>query len=113
MNEATYTVLRRTKYPRGTLYTVFADDAEGYADFVEAAEAGRGYGENALPGSKVDVADLKTVYRLRNDGTWEEYQSYGTVDAASETAAETALLNDLLGSDEVESDTTETEAGSV
>ena len=75
---------------RASLYRVFADNPQGLADFV-------GDYDDILPGSTVDVDDLKTVYRLRNDGEWVAYRYYGT-DAGGLEAAETAAAESILDS---------------
>ena len=41
----------------------------------------------------MDVADLRKVMRLRNDGYWEEFRAYGT--QGGDSAAETALIESI------------------
>ena len=70
MSTPTFTILSHEKKPDGVLYEVFADTVVGFADFIDL------HGTTAVPGSTVDIADVKGVFRLRHDGDWEDYQNY-------------------------------------
>lgn len=97
MYEYKFTVLNRLNVEHGVVFTVFTDNTEGFAAFVEKHK------DAMEPGSIVDVADLKAKFRLRHDGEWELLESYGG-DAAEVVAAieeETLqLLDELLGEEE-------------
>lgn len=100
MNQ-TFTILKQDQRGINAIFDVLADGPAGFEDFADT------YGHRALPGSTVDIADFRTVLRLRNDGTWEEYRSYATeaeaaeIEAKADAAAE-AILDDLLPEDESE-----------
>ena len=82
---------------KGFIYEVFVDDMAGFDEFTFDQA------ENILPGSIVDIADLKRVFRLRNDREWEEYQNYsGSSESAAEEEAVVALiLDDLVSDDDI------------
>ena len=106
MSRPTFTIQSRDKRTNGAIFEVLVDNAVGFDDFILE------YGEEILPGSKVDFADYRKVFRLRNDGSWEEYSSYlaeGTDAEAAEEAAVASVLDDLIPDDYVEDDTTEEE----
>lgn len=92
MSRPTFTVQRRDKRAGGSIFEVLTDTVVGFDDFV------RINGGEILPGSTVDFADYRKVYRLRNDGEWEEYQSYVSEDMSEEeaAAAEEAMIADIL-----------------
>lgn len=95
MSKNTYTVLSRDRRADGSVYEILADDLDGFdAFFADAAG-------DALPGSTVDVADLRKVMRLRNDGYWEEFRAYGTQggDSAAETARIESIADELVPDD--------------
>ena len=107
MSRPTFTVQSRDKRTNGSIFSVLADNAAGFDDFILE------YGEEILPGSKVDFADYRKVFRLRNDGSWEEYSSYlaeGTDAEAAEEAAVASVLDDLIPDSYIEDETT-TEEG--
>ena len=93
MSTTTFTVLSHQKKPNGVLYEIFADNVSGFADFVDL------HGDTAVPGTTVDIADVKKVFRLRHDGDWEEYESYAASEeeaAALEEAALEEILDELI-----------------
>jgi len=95
-----YNILRRQQTFGGWKYEVFADSAVGLANFcADYAD------EEIAPGSEVDIADLKTVMRLRNDGEWESRSYYGTGEApAAEEITNTIaeqVLNDLVSDEDI------------
>lgn len=97
MNENAYSILRQDRRMKGFIYEVFVDDMAGFDEFTfEQAN-------NILPGSTVDIADLKRVFRLRNDRAWEEYKNYSDSDdpAAEEEAAVASVLDDLISDDDI------------
>ncbi|MBQ3256451.1 MAG: hypothetical protein IJA67_03450 [Oscillospiraceae bacterium] len=111
MSRPTYTVLEKDDRGKRAIYKVLADNAQGFDDFISSTSG-------ILPGSTVDIADYKTVFRLRNDGAWEELESYadGESDAAAQEAAVAEILDGLISDDEiadmvVEEDTTTTGEG--
>ena len=107
MSRPTFTVQNRDKRADGSIFEVLVDNAAGFDDFILE------YGEEILPGSKVDFADYRKVFRLRNDGSWEEYSSYlaeGTDAEAAEAAAVASVLDDLIPDSYIE-DETNTEEG--
>lgn len=110
MSRPTFTIQSRDKRTNGSIFEVLADSAVGFDDFILE------YGEEILPGSKVDFADYRRVFRLRNDGSWEEYSSYlaeGTDAEAVEQAAVADILDDLIPDDYIEEDTTTEEGEST
>lgn len=78
------------------LCEVFADTVSGMDAFIQARP-------NLLPGSTVDIADLKTVFRLRNDGSWEEYRNYSGVEPTEEAQAEAVamVLDDIISDEDI------------
>ena len=103
MSKNTYTVLSRDRRADGSIYEILADDLDGFdAFFADAAG-------DALPGSTVDIADLHKVMRLRNDGYWEEFRTYGTQggDSAAETALIESIADELVPDDYVVTDESE------
>ena len=101
MSTTTFTVLSHQKKPNGVLYEIFADNVNGFADFAEL------HGDTAVPGSTVDIADLKAVFRLRHDGDWEEYESYAASEeeaAALEEAALETILDELIPDEMIETE---------
>ena len=108
MSRPTFTIQNRDKRTNGIIFEVLVDNAAGFDDFIME------YGEEILPGSKVDFADYRKVFRLRNDGSWEEYSSYlaeGTDPEASEAAAVAAVLDDLVPDSYIGDKTDDTEEG--
>ena len=97
MNENAYSILRQDRRMKGFIYEVFVDDMAGFDEFTTEQA------ENILPGSTVDIADFKRVFRLRNDGEWEEYKNYSNSDdpAAEEEAAVASILDDLVSDEEI------------
>lgn len=102
-NQVTFTVLRRENVEHGVVFTVFADNAEGFSAFLAK------HLDAAVPGTTVDIADLRTVFRLRHDGNWEVLRSYADSEdeetAAAIDAATEQLLDELLGEEEEEAST--------
>ena len=97
MNENAYTILRQDRRMKGFIYEVFVDDMAGFDEFTfEQAN-------NILPGSTVDIADLKRVFRLRNDGEWEEYKNYSNSNdpTAEEEAIVASILDELVSDEEI------------
>lgn len=97
MSKQKFTVLKRTNVEHGVVFKVFTDNAEGFAAFVEK------HIDAAEPGTTVDVADLKTVFRLRHDGGWEALNSYGGADAETQQIIDNStemLLDSILGEEE-------------
>ena len=95
-----YNILSRHQTYGGWKYEVFADSAVGFGNFcADYAD------EEIAPGSEVDIADLKTVLRLRNDGEWESRSYYGTGEApAAEEITNTIaeqVLNDLVSDEDI------------
>ena len=92
MSKQTYTILERKNVEHGVVFTVFADNAEGFAAFAAK------HLDAAQPGTKVDIADAKCCYRMRNDGTWEILMSYASDISEGKAMAEADLeeLNDAL-----------------
>lgn len=103
MSKNTYTVLSRDRRADGSVYEILADDLDGFDTFFADAAG------DALPGSTVDVADLRKVMRLRNDGYWEEFRAYGKEggDSAAETALVESIVNELVPDDYVGTDESE------
>lgn len=103
MSKNTYTVLSRDRRADGSVYEILADDLDGFDTFFADAAG------DALPGSTVDVADLRKVMRLRNDGYWEEFRAYGKEgsDSAAETALVESIVNELVPDDYVGTDASE------
>lgn len=103
MSKNTYTVLSRNRRADGSVYEILADDLDGFDTFFADAAG------DALPGSTVDVADLRKVMRLRNDGYWEEFRAYGKEggDSAAETALVESIVNELVPDDYVGTDESE------
>ena len=66
-----YTILSKDSTHKGLLLEALCDDAAGF----ETLKAD--YPGQLSPGSTVDVAGEKTVYRLLNSGEWGTYKSYG------------------------------------
>lgn len=94
-----YTILRLDRRINGAIYHVLADDQTGFDKFIID------HGEKVLPGSTIDVADYKTVFRMRNDKTWENYRSYAADDeeqATIEEAAVAALMDELIPDEDIE-----------
>ena len=87
MSRPTYTVLAKDDRGKRAIYKVLADNAQGFDDFISSTSG-------ILPGSTVDIADYKTVFRLRNDGAWEELESYA--DGETDAAAQEAMVADIL-----------------
>lgn len=102
MSRPTFTVQRRDKRAGGSIFEVLADAVVGFDDFIRINSG------EILPGSTVDFADYRKVYRLRNDGIWEEYQSYAPEDmteedaAAAEEAMIAAILDGLIPDDAID-----------
>lgn len=97
MSKQKFTVLKRTNVEHGVVFKVFTDNAEGFAAFVEK------HIDAAEPGTTVDVADLKTVFRLRHDGGWEALSSYGGADEETQQIIDNStemLLDSILGEEE-------------
>lgn len=84
MSRPTYTVLAKDDRGKRAIYKVLADNVAGVRDFVVNTSG-------ILPGSTVDVADLQAVFRLRNDGKWEQFKSY-----AEELAVAVAVQGPLV-----------------
>lgn len=104
MKSGTYTIQRFDRRLNGTIYEVFADNLTGFDDFVAK------YGDTALPGTVIDIADYKAKYRLRNDGNWERFASYAANEeeaAALEEAAAEEILNELIPDDLIDGQDTE------
>lgn len=103
MSKNTYTVLSRDRRADGSVYEILADDLDGFDTFFADAAG------DALPGSTVDVADLRKVMRLRNDGYWEEFRAYGKEggDSAAETALVESIVNELVPDDYAGTDESE------
>ena len=97
MNEKKYSILRQDRRMKGFIYEVFVDDLAGFDEFTFDQA------ENILPGTTVDIADLKRVFRLRNDREWEEYQNYSEPDdpAVDDEAAVAAILDELVSDDDI------------
>lgn len=94
-----YSILRLDRRIMGAIFNVLADDQTGFDKFITD------HGDMVLPGSTIDVADYKTVFRMRNDKTWEKHSSYAAnaeEQAAIEEAAVTALMDELIPDDELE-----------
>lgn len=109
MSKRNYTILERNTQAEGSVYRVFVDNTKGFDEFTGNA------GNDILPGSTVDIADVKAEFRLRHDGTWEQLRSYAASEeeaAALDEAAAAELLDTLIPDEEVETETeseTETE----
>lgn len=96
MTRQSYTIMKLEKRrPRGVLVDVFSTDLGGFDDLI--ADLGR----SILAGSTCDIADLKTVLRLRHDGTWEAIRFYGTSENPEQDVVET-ILDDLVSDEEVQ-----------
>lgn len=94
MTRQTYTLMRVDRRSNGTIFEAFATTLQGFDDFCAAVEGG------ILAGSTCDIADLKTVLRLRHDGTWEAIKFYGTSDNPEQDVVE-SILDDLVSDEEV------------
>lgn len=95
MSRQNYTIMRANKRrPNVVIYDVFATTLGGFDDFLAAAEG------SVMAGSTCDIADLKTVLRLRHDGTWEAIKFYGTSDNPEQDVVE-SILDDLVSDEEV------------
>lgn len=94
----TYTILAHTHKKRGGIYEVLVDDMAGFDEFIMNHA-------DALPGSTVDVADFRKVFRLRHDGDWEEFRDYSDGDEAAEQEAVASVLDDLIPDEETEEET--------
>lgn len=93
-----YTILSCNQSMGRWVYRVFADNLAGFDAFVAEAK-------NVSPGSTVDIADLKTIFRLRNDGDWEPLKIYGaTADdgTTAEEAATAVVLDDIVPDDDLD-----------
>lgn len=96
MTRQTYTIMKLDKRrPKGVLLDVFATDLGGFDDLLAD------FGRSILAGSTCDIADLKTVLRLRHDGTWEAIRFYGTSENPEQDVVET-ILDDLVSDEEVQ-----------
>ena len=95
-----YNILSRHQTYGGWKYEVFSDSGVGFGNFCADYAA-----EDIAPGSEVDIADLQTVMRLRNDGEWESRSYYGTGEApAAEEITNTIaeqVLNDLISDEDI------------
>ena len=101
MRAKKFTILSHERKTNGVLYEVFVDDPEGFAEFVEM------HGDEAVPGSTVDIADVKAVFRLRHDGNWEKHESYAASEeeaAALDGAAAELIFDELIPDHFVEGD---------
>lgn len=99
MSRPTFTVQSRDKRTNGSIFEVLVDDVTGFDDFC------LDYCDEILPGSKVDFADYRRIFRLRNDGSWEEHSSYlaeGTDAEAAEEAAVASVLDGLVSDEDIE-----------
>lgn len=94
MSKPTYTLMRVDRRSNGTIFEAFATTLQGFDDFCAATESG------ILAGSTCDIADLKTVLRLRHDGTWEALELYGDSANPEQDAVE-AILDDMVSDEEV------------
>ena len=91
----TYTILDQVHKMVGNIYEVLVDNMAGFDNFIlEHADA--------LPGSTVDVADFRTVFRLRHDGSWEEFRDYSSADEEAKQEAVATVLEDLIPDEELE-----------
>ena len=109
MSRPTYTVLEKDDRGKRAIYKVLADNAQGFDDFITNTDG-------ILPGSTVDIADYKAIFRLRNDGSWEQLESYGEGDAAAQEAAIADILDGLISDADIgnqSSDETTEEGESV
>lgn len=114
MSRPTFTILEKDDRGKRAIFKVLADSATGFDDFISSTSG-------ILPGSTVDIADYKAVFRLRNDGSWEQLESYADDDAdaaAAEEAAVADILDGLISDDEiadmvVEEETTTQEGDTV
>lgn len=97
MSRPTYTVLAKDDRGKRAIYKVLADNAQGFDDFISSTSG-------ILPGSTVDIADYKTVFRLRNDGNWEQLRYYGEGEVTEEMqeAMVADILDGLISDDEIE-----------
>lgn len=95
MTRQTYTLMRVDRRSNGTIFEAFATTLQGFDDFCAATEG------DIIAGSTCDIADLKTVLRLRHDGTWEAVKFYGTSENPEQDAVET-ILDDLVSDEEVQ-----------
>ena len=98
----TYTVLDQTHKMLGGIYSVLVDNMTGFDDFI------LDHGD-ALPGTTVDVADFRMVFRLRHDGSWEELYDYSSGDPEATQEAVATVLEDLVPDEELEGQTPEEE----
>lgn len=97
MSRPTFTILKKDTRGKRAIYEILADDAAGFDSFI------RECGAEVLPGSTVDIAAYKRVFRLLNNGNWEEYRSYASSEELYnqiETEAVEAILNDLVPDEE-------------
>ena len=94
MSRPTYTVLAKDDRGKRAIYKVLADNAQGFDDFISSTSG-------ILPGSTVDIADYKTVFRLRNDGSWEQLESYGEIDAAAQEAMVADILDGIISDEDI------------
>ncbi len=96
MSRPTYTVLEKDDRGKRAIYKVLADNAQGFDDFITN-------NSGILPGSTVDIADYKAIFRLRNDGSWEQLESYGDgeLDAAAQEAAIAEILDGIITDDDI------------
>lgn len=108
MSRPTFTILEKDDRGKRAIFKVLADNATGFDDFISSTSG-------ILPGSTVDIADYKTIFRLRNNGDWEAYENYAADDeeaAALEEAAVASILDDLIPDDAIEDTTEESEGAS-
>lgn len=97
MSRPTFTILEKDDRGKRAIFKVLADNATGFDDFISTTSG-------ILPGSTVDIADYKAVFRLRNDGSWEFIRSYadeGAVADALQEAAVADILDGLISDDEI------------
>lgn len=97
MAKKNYAILAEDGRGKQRLYKVFADDVNGFDGFIAD------HGDEALPGSTIDIADYKMILRLRNDGNWEQYQDYASAEERAEIdeAALADVLDGLIPDEEV------------
>lgn len=92
-----YTILDQTHKMMGSIYAVLVDNMDGFDHFVLVHA-------DILPGSTVDVADFRMMFRLRHDGSWEELYDYSTGDVQVQQEAVASVLDGIIPDDMIEED---------
>lgn len=80
---------------------MLVDNTQGFNSFIGK------FGRDILPGSVIDIADVKAEFRLRNDRTWEKFRSYAASEeeaAALEATAVAEILDTMIPDEEIEED---------